>query len=164
MADLTDAELRGAIVYMFNPASTPAKGQSAALPQAPDRNRKVVDGTEIYLGIVSAESMRAQYSSGSKEAAMHGGIPGGKDHYHLNISLFDSKTRAAITDAKVDVSVSDAASGGQTRQLELMTLNNVQSYGHYFRISGKNPQTITVRVRRPDLARTIEAKFDFKRY
>jgi cytochrome c5 len=164
MADLTDSEIRGAIVYMFNPGGTAAsaKGPPAALPAAPDRNHKVVDGTEIYLGIASAESIREQHSRGSQERSMHGDIPTGKDYYHVNISLFDSKTRAAITDARVEVSVKEPVSGGETKRLQLMTINNVQSYGNYFRMSGKNPYTITVRIRRPGLSRAIEAMFDFK--
>jgi hypothetical protein len=162
MTDLTDSEIRGAIVYMFNPAQAPAKGPSTALPAAPDRNRKVVDGTEIYLGIVSAESLRAQHSGGSKESSLHGGIPSGKGYYHVNISLFDSKTRAAITDAQVEVSAREPVAGGDTKKLELVTLNNMKSYGNYFRMSGKNPYTITVRIQKPGMSRAIEAKFDFK--
>ena len=164
MADLTDSEIRGAIVYMFNPGGAPAKGPSTALPAAPDRNRKIVDGTEIYLGIVSAKSMGAQYSKGSKESSMHGGIPTGKNYYHVNISLFDGKTRAPIADAQVEASVREPVSGGETKKLELMTLNNKQSYGNYFRMSGTNPYTITVKIRKPGMAGAIEAKFDFKPY
>jgi hypothetical protein len=164
MADLTDSEIRGAIVYMFNPGGAPAKGPSTALPAAPDRNRKIVDGTEIYLGIVSAKSMGAQYSKGSKESSMHGGIPTGKNYYHVNISLFDGKTRAPIADAQVEASVREPVSGGETKKLELMTLNNQQSYGNYFRMSGTNPYTITVKIRKPGMAGAIEAKFDFKPY
>jgi len=162
MNDLTDSEIRGAIVYMFNPVQAPAKGTSAGLPAAPDRNRKIVDGTEIYLGIVSAELMRAQYSKGSPEGSMHGGIPTGKGYYHVNISLFDSKTRAAITDAQVEASVREPVSGGDTKWLEPVTLNNTKSYGNYFRMSGKNPYTITVRIQRPGASRAIEAKFEHK--
>ena len=164
MADLTDSEIRGAIVYMFNQGYAPAKEPSTALPMAPDANHKVVDGTEIYMGVVSAESIRAQVSKGSKETSMHGGIPTGKGYYHLNISLFDGKTRAAITDAQVEASVTEPVSGGETKRLELVTLNNTKSYGNYFRMSSKNPYTITVRIRRPGTPRAIEAKFDFKHY
>ena len=163
MNDLTESELRGAIVYMFNPVQAPAKGSSSGPPAVPDRNRKVVDGTEIHLGVVSAESLRAQYSKGTPESAMHGGIPAGKGYYHVNISLFDSKTRAAITDAQVEASAREPVSGGQTKALELVTLNNAKSYGNYFRMTGENPYTITVKVRRPGIPRTIEASFDFKR-
>lgn len=163
MNDLTESELRGAIVYMFNPVQAPARGASAGVPAVPDRNRKVVDGTEIYLGIVSAETMRAQYSKGTPESAMHGGIPTGNGYYHVNISLFDSTSRAEISDARVEVSAREPVAGGDTKRLELVTLNNTKSYGNYFRMSGSNPYTITVRIRRPGHPRTIEAAFEFKR-
>jgi cytochrome c5 len=162
MADLTDTEIRGAILYMFSKSEVQAKKPAAALPAAPDRYRKVVDGTEIYLGIVSAESMRKQYPKGSPEASMHGGIPSGKGHFHVNVSLFDSKTRAAIADAQAEASAKEPVSGGQTKKLEPITLNNAKSYGNYFRMSGSNPYTITVKIRRPGVSRPIEATFDFK--
>ncbi len=162
LAGLTDSEIRGAIVYMFNPGQVLAKGPSTALPKMPDPNHKVVSGTEIFLGIVSAETIRAQYPKGSPESSMHGGVPSGKGYYHLNISLFDSKTRAAITDAQVEASAREPVYGGETKKLELMTLNNMKSYGNYFRMSSKNPYTITVRIQRPGVSQPIEAKFDYK--
>ena len=128
----------------------------------PDRNHKIVDGTEVFLGIVSADSLRAQHPTPDKESQMHGGIPGGRNYYHVNVSLFDSKTRAAITNARVEASVREPVSGGETKQLELVTLNNVQSYGNYFRMSSNNPYTITVRIRKPGSSRVIEARFDYK--
>lgn len=163
MADLTDSEIRGAIVYMFSKGEAPAKGGAASSPAAPDRNRKIVDATEIHLGVVSAETIRSQYPKGTSEASMHGGIPSGKGYYHVNVSLFDSKTRAAIADAQVEASAKEPVSGGQTKTLELVTMNNMKSYGNYFRMTGNNPYTITVRVLRPGAPRAVEATFDFKR-
>ena len=162
MADLTDSEIRAAVVYMFNPVSTPMKGPSDAPAARPDPNHVVVDGTEIYLGVVAAESLRAQYAKGSKESSMHGGIPGGKGHYHVNISLFDSKTRGVISDAQVEASAADPVMGAVTKKLELVTLNNIKSYGNYFRMPGKDPYAITVKIRRPGTSRTIEARFNFR--
>ena len=162
MADLTDSEIRAAVVYMFNPVSTPMKGPSDAPAARPDPNHVVVDGTEIYLGVVAAESLRAQYAKGSKESSMHGGIPGGKGHYHVNISLFDSKTRGVIADAQVEASVADPVMGAVTKKLELVALNNIKSYGNYFRMPGKDPYAITVKIRRPGTSRTIEARFNFR--
>ena len=163
LANLTDSEIRAATTYMFNPGGAPTKA-SVAPPAGPDSNRKVIEGTEIYLGIVSAESIRAQHPKADAESTMHGGIPSGKGHYHVNISLFDSKTRAAITDAQVEARVAEPVSGGETKKLELVTFNNMPSYGNYFRISSKNPYTITVQIWRPGMSRTIEAKFEFKHY
>ena len=94
---------------------------------------------------------------------MHGGVPTGKGYYHVNVSLFDSKTNAPIADAQVKVTVSDPVMGGETKSLQLMATPNAPSYGNYFRISGMNPHTVTVHVRRPGAAREITAKFDFER-
>lgn len=162
MADLTDSELRGAILYMFNPGGVPEKGAPAALPTVPDSKHKIIAGTEIYLGVVSAESLRAQSSKAGTESSMHGGIPGGRGQYHVNVSLFDSKTRTTITDAQVEASVREPVSGGEKKKLELVTFNNMPSYGNYFRMSGNSAYTITVRIRRPGIAQPIETTFGFK--
>jgi hypothetical protein len=80
----------------------------------------------------------------------------------VNISLFDSKTRGVIADAQVEASVADPVMGAVTKKLELVTLNNMKSYGNYFRLPGKDPYAITVKIRRPGMSRAIEARFTFK--
>jgi cytochrome c5 len=162
MADLTDSEIRAAVVHMFNPVSAPTAAAPEARPVRPDPNHVVVDGTEVYLGIVAAESLRAQYPKGSKESSMHGGIPSGKGHYHVNISLFDSKTRGVIADAEVEARVADPVMGAVTKKLELVALGNIKSYGNYFRMPAKDPYAITVKIRRPGTLRAIEARFNFR--
>lgn len=127
-----------------------------------DPNRKIADGTEVYLGIVSAETMRERYGKDDPERLIHGGIPSGKNYYHLNISLFDTKTRLAIANAKVEVSATEPVSGGETKELELVTLKGTRSYGNYFRMSGKNPYRVVVRIRRPGVSREIQTQFEFK--
>jgi cytochrome c5 len=164
MADLTDLELRAAILYMFNPAGTAVEAAKTAPIPARDPHHRIVDGVEIYLGIVSAQEMRDRYASGAPERSLHGGIPGGSGYYHLNVSLFDSKTRRAITDAEVQASVTEPVSGGETRTLELVSIKGAKSYGNYFRMSGRNPYRIVVRVRKPGASREIQAEFGFKSY
>jgi len=161
LANLTDVELRNAITYMINKGVTPAAKPSVAAPAGSRANRKVIDGTEIYLGIVSAESMRAQHPKADAESKMHGGIPSGKGYYHLNISLFDSNTKAEIKDAQVEVRIATALTG-ETKKLEPVVINNTVSYGNYFRMTARDPYTITVKIRAPGAARAIEAKFDYK--
>lgn len=164
MADLTDTEIRGAIAYMLNPVVESDKKPSAAVapPKVPASNRKVAGGVEIYLGVISADRMRAQHAKGDKESAMHGGIPSGKDYYHVNISLFDVKTRAVISDAQVEVSVKDAVSGGTSKKLDVVTFDKMPSYGEYFRMPAKANYTITVRIHRPGAAQPIEAGFQYR--
>jgi cytochrome c5 len=167
MADLTDQEVRNAVVYMFYPVRITTSSTSS-LPPAPaaahEANRKVVDGIEIYLGIVPAASTRIQQPRGSKEVLMHGGVPRGKDYYHLNVSLFDSRTKAEITDADVEVTAEDLAMGGETKKLEAMVINNTISYGNYFHMPGTNPYRITVHLKRPGTSHFVTAAFDFHHY
>ena len=139
LADLTDAELRAAIVYMFYPAGASLKGEAAPRP-APDYNRQEVGGTEIFLGVLPA------------------GAPG---RYHVNISLRDAASQQQIKDATVEARVASTVRGA-TRKLNPTAVNERVSYSNDFTVSGTEPHTITVKVARPGAA-PIEARFDFKR-
>jgi hypothetical protein len=162
VANLTDTEIRAAITYMLNPVATVAKAPPAAVVK-PDPNHKIIDGTEIYFGATSAESIRKQHPGNDPESAMHGGIPRGSGYYHLNISLFDAETKAPIKDAYVELKVADPVMGNQVKTLDPMEFNNSVSYGNYFQLPGTNPYTIAVLVRKPGSSRSIEAKFSFRR-
>lgn len=165
-ADLTDSEMRSAVVYMMNAGIAPPAGASAPAPAAgsarPDALHKVVGGMVIDLGIVSAEAIRAQHPKPDAESAMHGGIPGGSGYYHVNISLHDAATNAEIKDAEVEVRIPNPVTGGEAKKLEPMALSGTLSYGNYFRMPGKTPYTIIVQVRRPGVSQGIDVKFDFK--
>jgi cytochrome c5 len=157
LPDLSDAEIRGAIVYMFNygvPAAPPSAPVAAA-----DPHHKVVSGTEIYLGMMRAESMRAAYAEARSSDKPD--IPSGKGYYHVNISLADNKSQTPVTDADVKVQVSDGMTT-ETHTLGLLAANNTVSYGGFYRFSSGSAYNITAEIRRPGVPGTIEAKFDFK--
>jgi cytochrome c5 len=157
LPDLSDAEIRGAIVYMFNygvPTVAPAQPAAAA-----DPHHKVVSGTDIYLGMMRAESARAAYEgarSNDKPA-----IPSGKGYYHVNISLVESKSQVPVTDAEVKVRVSDGMTS-ETHTLGLLAANNSVSYGGFYRFSSGGAYNITAEIRRPGVPGVIEAKFEFR--
>ena len=157
LADLTDSELRAAILYMFSPA-TASLPKPAPMVRAPRNfNMKVVDGLEIYLGVVPAEAVR--------DEKLHDGAPSGKGYYHVNISVHDAETKAEIKDAQVEARVENPATGGSTRTLLPLTTNDAVSYGNYFRMTGAEPYTITVWVHLPkEPGATVVARFDYKRY
>jgi cytochrome c5 len=165
-ADLTDSELRSAIIYMFNQGTAASSGTPTATPATPaarsDARHKVIARTAIDLGVVSAESIRAQHPKPDAESSMHGGIPSGKGYYHVNISLRDAVTNTEIKDAEVDVKVTHPVTGSESKKLEPMAIRNTLTYGQYFRMPGKDPYTIIVQVRRPGVAQAIEARFDFR--
>lgn len=151
LAELTDTEVRNAILYMFYPAGAALKAAPAPTPAAPaDPHRKSAGGVEIHLGIVLAESAQVKQPK-----------PSGKGYYHVNISLRDSKSNAEIKDAEVEARVSNPI-GGDTRKLQLVDANNATSYGNFFRMAGKEPYIIAVQIRRPGNPSPIEARFDFR--
>lgn len=137
LSDLTDTELRSAVVYLFNPAGPPPKAPVAP-PLAP--NQKIVDGVEVFLGMKPVKD----------------GVQ------RLTITLRDARSHEAIGDAQVEVSVTNPVMGTDTRRLERATAGKVVSYGNDFRVSGREPHVITVQVRRPGNPRLIEARFDYR--
>lgn len=164
MASLTDPEIREAIIYMFSQGIVTVTGPAPAPVAATGPNYRSVDGMDIYLGVATAESIREQNVKGDPERSMHKDVPRRKDNYHVNITLLDRKTKAAIADALVEVKVADPVMGGETKTLELMAFNHAISYGNYFRMPGKGTYTVTVMIRRPGISRAIETRFDYRHH
>lgn len=159
-ADLTDTELRNAVLYLFNPAGppkAPPKSAKALPPPGAGPQRVSEGGLDIYLGRVSAESMRA-YAPGSPEAKLHGGVPGGSGYHHVNVSVFDSASQAPVAGASVQLDVQQLGMGREVTALEAVTLAGGPSYGAYVRLAPQGRYTFYVRVNRPG-SPPVEAKF-----
>jgi cytochrome c5 len=160
-ANLTDSELRSAILYMYNPSAamitTPAASAVKPSPmRRTDPNHKSVDGIEIYMGYASAENIRA-LPKGSPERMMHGGVPKGSGYYHVNASLFDQKSHAPISDAQVQAQFDWPGSFSTSLKLEPMLLGG--SYGNYVK---PQPGTsfITLRITRAGEKEAVVAQFE----
>lgn len=137
LADLSDPELRSAVLYLFNPQG-PLPVPAAAPANPP--NMKIVGDTEILLGVQPRAS----------------GLS------YVNITVRDAKSQAVVDKAQVEVTVSDPVMGPETRTLAPNATGKVVSYGELFAIRGQQTHTITVKVRRPGVSQPIETKFDFK--
>jgi len=61
--------------------------------------RKVVDGVEIYLGVLPVEMDRG-YPKEHAESSMHNGLVSGVEQYHVLIALFESNTGKRITELR----------------------------------------------------------------
>jgi len=160
-ADLTDTELRSALLHLFNPAGAPTpppKSANAPLHPGAGPHRLTADGLDIYLGRVSAEQMRV-FPAGSPEAKLHGGIPSGKGYYHVNVSVFDTVSQAPVAGAKVELDIEQVGLGRETKALEPVTLAGGPSHGAYVRLMPKGDYVFVVRVSKPGAARPVEAKF-----
>ncbi len=163
-ADLTDGEIRSAILYMYNPSAPPKSGAAVSpAPPIPAGTHKSVGGMDIYLGFVAAETLR-RYPEGSVERVMHGGVPGGTGNYHLNVSLLDRVSKARVIDAKVEVQIEQPGLTSETKVLDAVVINSAASYGNYVKLKPKTHYVITVRVRKPESPQPVEARFEHRQY
>jgi len=156
LPDLSDQEIRGAIVYMFNYGVPDVPPPPPAPP--PDPHHKLIAGTDIYFGLISADALRAAQAQGKGSTQE---IPGGRGYYHINISLVDNKSKVPVTNATVKLEVSDGMRS-ETKALDLVAANNTISYGAFFQLSSGNSYNITAEIERPGVAGDIEAKFKYK--
>jgi cytochrome c5 len=159
LPDLSDQELRGAVIYMFNYGVPDAP--LAAPVAREDAHHKLVSGTDIYFGMMRADAIRAAQVQAQKSGAAKVDIPAGKGYYHINISLVDNKSQVLVTDAQVNVRTSDGMTT-ESKPLGLVAANNAVSYGNFFRFSSGNAYNITTEIRRPGVPGTIQANFEFK--
>lgn len=159
-ADLSDTEIRAAVLYMFNPAGPPKevpKSVAMPIPAGAGPNRVSTGGLDVYFGRVSAERLRA-YPAGSAEAKLHGGIPSGPGYYHVNISVFEAGTQKPVTGASVALDVEKVGMGRESAALEAVTIKSGPSYGGYVRLVPKSDYTFIATVSRPGAA-PVEARF-----
>lgn len=133
---------------------------SAAMAQT-SSDYAVVDDVAIYYAVLPAEMLRT-YPAGSTEALMHGGVPGGKHVHHLQIALFDAKTSARITDAKVAANVAELGLGSIEKTLEPFQVGDAVTYGGYFEFGKRQLYEIQVQVTLPDGGKVIEKTFEYK--
>jgi len=168
-ADLTDSELKNAILYMFDPGyparskeASKRAGQAPTATSAQAPNHVITGNMDVFLGIVSAKSLLT-YPSGSVERSMHGGVPEGSDYYHVNVSLQDHASQATITDAHVAVQIEQAGTGATdraSRTLELAPMPQLASFGNYAQFRRNTPYLITVQIRTPTAVQPVEARFE----
>ncbi len=122
---------------------------------------QVVDGMVVYLGIMPAEVMR-QHPDRYPEHQMHGGIPSGKDMYHLLVTLFDRASGERITDADVKARVSPLGLAGPIKHLHPMSTAGAVCYCEYFELSPTDTYVIRLEIRRPGVPGVIEAEFQHR--
>lgn len=158
LANLTDPELRSAIVYMFNPVTAPA--QASSPPNAvTGQDFAVVNGTTVYFGVVSAEAIRDDPKDYPKN--VYGVAPSDPGQYYITVALFDAPNGKRIDDALVKARVSTTMGAGPEKTLAPIMIANSRSYGNYFTMGSAGPYKITVHVSRPNTPNVIEAQFEY---
>ena len=157
MANLTDAEMRSAVVYMFNAGSVSERTPAAATG---GEDYKVVEGMNVYLGVVPGSVIRAH--PGDYPAAMSGNAPAGSEQHYVTIALFDAKNGQRITDAVVTARVAGATQASAEKSLKPVTVAGSLTYGDYFPMAGGSAYKITVHIHRPGMPNVVETEFQHK--
>jgi cytochrome c5 len=163
LSNLTDNEIRNAIIYMFNPTAARAREPTPsveAIEVGP--GHMTAAGMDIYLGVAPAQSILA-YPKESPERSMHGGVPRGPGYYHVNVTVWDHATSAPINDAHVSVRIEEKTTGAvsETKRLEPIVAGT-GSYGNYVRMEKDKSYVIAVQVRNPALAAVANARFGYR--
>ncbi len=154
-AELSDVEIRGAVLYMFNHGvALPPPEPATATPAAgADPLHRTIPGADVYLGVMRADRLPSGHGAGP--------APPGRDVFHVNVSLIDSRSLAPITDAKVRLRVADALRA-EERTLDLIAAGQSASYGGYFRMPNPNPYTISAQIERAGVPGTVDLRFDYR--
>lgn len=128
-----------------------------SLATHPD-NYKLVNGVDVYLGIIPAEIIR-QFGTEETEGAMHGGIPSGERYHHVMIALFDHKSGNRIENAEIDATVMALGLSGKQKKLEPMVIANTITYGNYFPMTAGETYNIYIKIRITSMQSPIEVRF-----
>jgi hypothetical protein len=116
----------------------------AAVAPVAAQHRKVVDGIEINIGVVSTTQMlRVE----AQEGANHDLAPARATH-HVVVGLADARTGEAIRDARVTLDVEDPHGGLQNGRLDASGLRGYPDYSGLFRFGWAGPYRLRVNVAR----------------
>jgi cytochrome c5 len=158
LANLTDRELRNAIVYMFNPVMVVTARRSASTGVT-GQDFAVVGSTTVYFGVLAADTIRNHPNEYPQKA--YGVPPSAPAQYYVTVALFDSDSGQRIDDAVVSARVATTAGSGPEKPLQPVTVKDSRSYGNYFAMGGTGTYKITVLVRRPGSPDMAQAQFQY---
>jgi hypothetical protein len=124
-----------------------------------DSDMKTIGNITIYLGLIPADMIRG-HSPDHVESSMHGRQPTSSDEYHVLIALFDAKTGARITHARITARVADVGLSGGQKTLQPMKIAGTETYGNYFPMNGNGPFTIKLTIHVPGQPTDIVTEFE----
>lgn len=120
-----------------------------------------IKGINIYYGLLPAQ-IAGKHPATHEERTMHGGVPLGKNEYHLIAALYDASGKR-ITDADVATTVGELGMVGTRKTLEPMRVGETMSFGNYFVFRQSGIYRITIEINRlgKQKPEAIEALFDY---
>jgi hypothetical protein len=133
--------------------------EAADLP----RNSQTVGGMTIEVGVLPAELIQGHLTAPGEPKALHGGTPPYSKSHHLVVALFDAKTGARITDARIRAGVGNRSYNHEPdKTLEPMEMNGAMSYGNFFLLQGEGVWHIHLEILRAGATRAVQADFAYE--
>jgi len=127
------------------------------------RNSQTVDGMTIELGVLPAELVQGHATAPGNPNALHGGIQPYSRSHHIVVALFDAKTGARITDARIRAGVGNRSYNHEPdKALEPMEINGAMTYGNFFSMPGEGLWRIHLEILRAGTPRPVEADFAYE--
>lgn len=109
---------------------------------------QVVDGLRIYLAVLPAEMLRGHPIEHPASQMHRDTYISGKRQHHIMVSLFDVKTGVRYEHARIMARIIGDNFTGPERLLEIMVLDETQSYGNYFNLPDGEPYQIELVIQR----------------
>jgi hypothetical protein len=132
----------------------------SAVEAAVDEPFRMVDGLEIYLGVMPAAVLRA-HPEPHHERKMHGGAPAGRDEYHILVAVFDQASGARIVDAMVEAEVAPLGLAGTRKTLEAMAVAGTVTYGNFFGLPRGDLYRIRLKITRHGSRQPVAVEFSY---
>lgn len=117
---------------------------------------KRVDGIDVYYGVIPAAML-------VEHVPEHEDTRPAADAHHLVVALFKADSGERIADAQVQARVEEPGHlAGVEKTLEPMDIAGTVTYGNYFRMSGRGPFLIRLRILLPGASPIVETTFEHR--
>lgn len=127
------------------------------------RNEQTVDGVTIDLGVLPAALVMGHSTASGDPNAMHGGTPPNQESHHIVVALFDAKSGARISDARIRAGVGNRSYDHEPDTwLEPMQIAGSTTYGNFFPMQGEGLWRIHLEIYRAGLPKPLRAEFAYE--
>ena len=151
-ANLTDAELRSATLYMGgSQAARAAADRRAGLAPPVSSVEQAAGNLRILLALTRSSALRS-YPSGAAGRTARG-------TYLVNVVVLDRKSNAPVANALVEARVEPQGPGAKAGEVQLVPIG-AASYGAYLKLDPRKGYALLVRIRPPGGAAQVEARFE----
>ena len=122
--------------------------------------RKNVGDYSVYLAVMPAEVIRGPLLPDDAAASPYRS-PQARDTHHVTVSIFETRDRRRVTDARVMARVAALGFSGEKKALEPTAVAGAAVYGGFFPMMGRGPYRVDIEFRAPPRAQRQHASFYF---